>query len=366
MRVVIMVEFFPVNGKDAPTGGVEQRAAAIAKRLDHEVLVLCSHQPGQPREHKFGNVRVRRVGPSYPYSNSGNIFPRLGFAYRLIIEALKSKADVIDAESFLCYLPGALARRFGSSRVIATYHECWLGNWIRIKGIITGTFGTVWERLSLLLGFDKVIAVSESTRKQLERHGVSSVVVPNGVPLSEFRKASPRKIVTFIGRLVPGKNCDILLRAAALMNSDVKVMIIGDGPERNRLEAMARRFGIDAEFKGRMRTGAMRRILSSSVAFCLPSSVEGFGISAVEAMASGVPVVAADIPPLREVVGKAGLLVPVRNEKATAAALDRIIQNKSYRKLLSKAASERAKKYDWDVIVRDYEKAIMHKSAGRR
>jgi glycosyltransferase involved in cell wall biosynthesis len=317
-------------------------------------------------------VRVLRVGPAYPYSNSGYIIRRQLFALSLFLRGMSvPKPDVIEGSNFISYLPSALV---GSLRAIphfATYHECWIGSWIKNKGLVTGVFGSIWERLALFLGFDAIIAVSGSTKRQLAEHDVrTDRVIPNGVSLNDFkgirRKAVLQPTVCYAGRLVPGKRVDVLLRAASIVAHDVKnlrVVIIGDGPERRTLEALAKDLGVNAEFRGFIKSSrVMRQAIASSTVFCLPSEVEGFGIMAVEAMACGVPVVVAGIPSLREITsdGKAGLVVAPGDAAGTAAAIERIIKDKKLATRLVKEGRKRVAIYNWDAIAKDYE-ALLRK-----
>ncbi|MEK6822523.1 MAG: glycosyltransferase, partial [Nanoarchaeota archaeon] len=189
-RIVVMTEFFPVSPDEGPTGGVEQRVSQLVSRLrGWDVRIICSHQPGQPRRHTYGSATVHRIGPTYPYSHGGDILRRLGFATAAWWKALTlPRVSVIEGSSFLSYLPAALAGIVRGVPRIATYHECWVGQWVRNKGVVTGVFGALWEWLSLIAGFDLIVAVSEATAAILRRHGIRNiVVVSNGVSVSSFK-----------------------------------------------------------------------------------------------------------------------------------------------------------------------------------
>lgn len=368
MRLLVMTEFFPLTPEDGCTGGVEQRVSQLVSRLPGtDVTVLCSRRLGQPRRHMHGPCVVKRVGPAYPYSNSGHVFKRLMFACSLILEGLRGpRPTVVEGASFLCYLPASIVGLLRRIPRIATYHECWLGRWIRIKGITTGLFGEVWERLSLLLGFNAIIAVSEATRQQLAAKGVRArFVIPNGVSVRSRRNVPPaHPTISYVGRLVEGKRVDVLLRAAALLQQDIPALqltIISDGPSRQPLQFLASQLGVNARFMGFLPSSDdVHRAVANSSAFCLPSAIEGFGITAVEAMACGVPVVLADIPALREVSdnGNAALLVPVGDVNATANALRNVLTSRTVRQDLLAGARRQVDRYDWDSLAASYSSAI--------
>lgn len=369
MRLLVMTEFFPLTPEEGRTGGVEQRVSQLVSRLPGvDVTILCSRRPGQLRYHRYGLCRVKRVGPAYPYSNSGHIIKRLLFACSLVIHALRGpRPSVIEGASFLGYLPASIAGLLRRVPRIATYHECWLGQWIRIKGLGTGLFGEVWERLSLFFGFDAIIAVSDATRQQLAAKNIrTTVVIPNGVTVARRRHVPPQHpTISYVGRLVEGKRVDVLLRAAATLQRDIKdisVIIVGDGSERERLESLASQLGVHARFTGFLPSDDdVQRVVATSSVFCLPSAIEGFGLTAIEAMACGVPVVLADIPALREISGEgeAALLAPVGDVPATARALRQALTDSTRRRQLLDGAQKQLRRYDWDTLAAAYRRAIL-------
>jgi glycosyltransferase involved in cell wall biosynthesis len=167
-----------------------------------------------------------------------------------------------------------------------------------------------------------------------ERFGVQPERVPYCYDSSRFvapsgRAAAPGAMPTLltVSRLERHKNQALVLRAAAALDRPVQVRLIGRGPERAALESLASALGVSC----RVETGAddatvTRAYREAAVALC-PSRFEGFGVTPIEAVASGVPVVASDIPPHREFVGRAASLVPPDDPAvwavAITAALDR-------------------------------------------
>jgi glycosyltransferase involved in cell wall biosynthesis len=163
-----------------------------------------------------------------------------------------------------------------------------------------------------------------------ERFGVGSERVPYCYDSDRFlpgpRALADPPVLLTVSRLEAHKNQAAVLRAAARLGRPVQVRLIGRGPERERLEALAAGLGV----RCRVETGVsdadvVRAYREASVAVC-PSRFEGFGLTPIEAVACGVPVVASDIPPHREFVGRAARLVPPDDEVALAeeiaAALD--------------------------------------------
>src|SRR5690606_21040151 len=183
----------------------------------------------------------------------------------------------------------------------------------------------------------RVIVPSEySARVAAERYGIARdriAVVPEPVlrrrdraPAREARGAGgPRTILT-VGHQYPRKRTVDLLRAVALLPprlADVRVRVVGTGPELPRLRQLARSLGIAyrVDFMGRIDDAALEHEYASAHCFCHPSEQEAFGIVIVEAMAAGLPVVAARAAAIPELVkdGVTGRLVPPRDPAALAA-----------------------------------------------
>jgi glycosyltransferase involved in cell wall biosynthesis len=212
------------------------------------------------------------------------------------------------------------------------------------------------------------IAISEAVRRAVEslaipRRGTVRVI-PYGIDV-EGRRLTPAAraaararlglreddvAVTVAARLIRGKGHDVLIDAigAALPQApSLTLLIAGDGPERSALERLTRSLPQDrARFLGFVED--TRELIGASdvVAFpTLPSLGEGFGLTALEAMAAGVPVVASDTGALPEVVddGRTGIVVPAGSSFALAATLTRLARNPAERERLGAAGLDRAR-----------------------
>jgi glycosyltransferase involved in cell wall biosynthesis len=174
---------------------------------------------------------------------------------------------------------------------------------------------------------DAVLVPSSMTREIVaERFGVRSALVPYCYDSGRFApgpgdKASPPLLVT-VSRLIPHKNQAAVLRAAAALRRPVQVRLIGRGPEQVRLEQLAAALGVRCRVETTADDAAVTRAYHEAAVAVCPSRFEGFGLTPIEAVAAGVPVVASDIPPHREHVGRAARLVPVDDDAALARAID--------------------------------------------
>ena len=174
-------------------------------------------------------------------------------------------------------------------------------------------------------------------------------VVPYGVDLDRFQvhdaAARPVPVVGTVARLSREKGLDVLVRAIAQLVSvegkALRLLIVGDGPERGKLERLIQQLGIGdiTEFRGEVSHDDVPAALAELDVFAMPSTAEGFGVAALEASATGLPVVASDVHGIPDVVDHqhTGLLVPPGDARALAAALTRLIDDADLRRELGTA-----------------------------
>ncbi|KAA0924725.1 MULTISPECIES: glycosyltransferase family 4 protein [Streptomyces] len=202
-----------------------------------------------------------------------------------------------------------------------------------------------------------LVAVSPSTAQALRALGVERErirIVHNGVEEPGPPAArSPEPLFLAMGRLVEYKRIDLLLRLWERVRpvTGGRLVIVGDGPERARLQRLA---GPGVEFTGHVSEAEKHRLLCAAWLLLHPSAVEGWGLVVTEAAARGTPAVAFDVPGLRDSVvdGETGLLA--RGESSFAAAWCTLALSAERRALLGRAAGERAARYRWSRTVRQF------------
>lgn len=213
---------------------------------------------------------------------------------------------------------------------------------------------------------DLVVAQGEFLRDVIEEVGVPAErirVVNNGVNVADFRAAEPfphpRPYLLGMGSLVPHKGFDLLLRGYALLPADrPDLLIAGDGPERERLGVLARDLGIDREVHllGSVTGGRKVSLYRSATCFVCPSRREPFANVLLEALASGVPVVATDVGGNREIVshGENGLLCTAESPHDLADAMGRILADTSLAADLRSGATTTIQRFDWSAVADRY------------
>jgi glycosyltransferase involved in cell wall biosynthesis len=203
---------------------------------------------------------------------------------------------------------------------------------------------------------DRVIVDSmESKRIVMEKYGVDEskirVIVKEGVNLEEFKQSSCQgNIVLFVGRLHERKGVDLLLPIFKEVIKEKKAIlrIVGSGEKEKALRKQAARLGLseDVEFLGYLPDSEMRKQYSEASIFVLPSRYEGFGIVLLEALASGLPIVATQTGISSKVVeeGKNGFLVDHKDMKE---AIVKLLNDNDLRKRMGLRSREIAENYSW-------------------
>ncbi|MFI9172888.1 glycosyltransferase family 4 protein [Streptomyces lincolnensis] len=202
-----------------------------------------------------------------------------------------------------------------------------------------------------------LVAVSPSTAHALRAIGVERDrirVVHNGVEEPGPREdRSPEPLFVAVGRLVEYKRIDLLLRLWERVRpvTGGRLVIVGDGPERHRLEQLA---GPGVEFTGHVSEAEKHRLLCAAWLLLHPSAVEGWGLVVTEAATRETPSIAFDVPGLRDSIvdGETGVLAA--GESSFAAAWCTLALSGHHRELMGKAARDRAARYRWDRTVRQF------------
>ncbi|MCX6688163.1 MAG: glycosyltransferase family 4 protein [Methanoregula sp.] len=291
-------------------GGVEKRVWELAVRLScrgHDVhLYGMKFWEGDDIIVQDG-VTLHGVCPVKDLYVRGRrtIGEAVYFGMHLIRPLAQEKFDIIDCQQFpymSCFSAKAVAVMKKTPLVI-TWHEVWGDYWYTYLGI-TGVFGKFIEwGVSRLIS--SMVAVSATTTKKLRKlNGKTDVrIIPNGVDLKRMNTILPHDEmydIIFVGRLIKEKNVDLLVRAMGILsreNKNYQLLIIGEGPERDTIVRLIHECSLEPHVRMiRFRDNHDEIIahMKSAKICVLPSTREGFGIVALEALACGLPVVTVD------------------------------------------------------------------------
>ena len=358
------------------TGGAEKRIHEIGTRLadkGHPVTIYGRHFWNGPAETTHEGMSLRAVAPETELyaDDRRSITEALDFAARAVRPLNKhlrrDEHDLVVASVFPYFpvLAAKLATVGTDTPLVTTWHEVWGDYWTEYLGHLA-PFGKLTERVTAKTP-QHPIAVSGITADRLAEIGPSRNkirTIPNGIDVEQIQNAAlPEQgyDVLFAGRLIEHKNVDQLLEAfdAVAADHDATLGIIGDGPERKRLEAKHRTLthANRVKFLGFLDDyedvlGHMR----AADVFASPSTREGFGITYAEAMAAGCTVIGADHPDSAadEVIGDAGFLTD-----PTVDALTKTLDGALRGGRPSSDPVKRAQRYDWDAVADQAETAYQ-------
>lgn len=371
MKICFITEYFPRSENLEIKGGVEAVAFNEAYYLskDNDITVLTSYEEGMEKEKNIGNIKIIACGKKRSYTQKGSFKNRLLFMKAAYDIAKKLDFDIVVGYNFITYIIAWKLAKKLDIPCVARYHDVWIGEWVKNIGI-TGLFGEILERYFLSRDIELLIAVSNFTANNLKKHFPEDkiVVVPNIV---EFKKIESEKFenrtISCVSRLVEYKRVeDLILAMDILINQndskykDLKVKIVGTGPEEERLKDLVKEKNLynNIIFCGFVEKHEdVLKIINSSHIFCLPSKVEGFGIVIVESLGCGVPFVASNIPPVVETSGKkGGLFFQTENYEDLALKIQAILENPEIYKKLKNECKQQYELYKGIYIAEKLEK----------
>jgi glycosyltransferase involved in cell wall biosynthesis len=355
-------------------GGAQKRIWELARRLaaDHDIHLYGMHYWDGPAVIERDGVTLHGVcEPRELYVDGRRSIPQaISFALRVLPPLLKEEFDVVDCQEFP-YFPcfsGKLHKLVRGSTLLITWYEVWDDYWYEYLGR-KGIFGKAIERVTLRLA-DTIVPISEYIAADLRDLGWTEglEVVENGVDfdrLQEIPAADADWDVIYVGRLSEHKNVNLLLEAvdsaSTQMDRELSCGIIGDGPERDRLETYAADLGVDdrVEFLGFVEADedVIGNIKAASV-FVLPSIREGFPNTILEANACGVPSIVVDHEENGSTAvvedGVTGFITEVSSEAIADRLVDCLTDDDVLTEL-STGSKEFGRAHDWDVIVDELE-----------
>jgi glycosyltransferase involved in cell wall biosynthesis len=216
------------------------------------------------------------------------------------------------------------------------------------------------------------LATSRVVADLYRRHGLAcdAVLTPgvsadllDGPPARSASMPGPRLL--YVGRLEPNKRVDWLLSVLPrlrlrLPGLELNLRLVGDGPSRRHLEHMVRAAGLHSQvdFAGAVAPEQVRRELRQADVFVFPSAYESFGTVALEALAAGLPVVASDLPALREATGGHASLVALDDLDAWVDAIARLLTNQALRAARVQAGRQWAAGFTWDRVLDQFEPVV--------
>lgn len=346
-------------------------------RLGVEIVVVTHWHPGQPEEEEIAGIRIRRVRGMVLKDPHRAVSPLLfRRCNKYILDEGFNVVHGLDVYSTMA-LRAVRSASWHQIPCVMTCHT-----------VMDAPFLAFWQRL---LGWvfrlrkaDRLIAVSEAAGHFAHSLGFAQkriTIVPNGVDLSCFngkvdavlmRKElgiGDRPLIVTASRLIKRKSPGLLVSAFAKVLKvipDAKLVIAGSGREEHNLSDQVRELNIadSVSLTGGLAKEKVAQLMAAADIFVLPSKMESFGLSLLEASAAAVPVVCSSAGGIPEVFtdGVNALLYPPGDDDAMAKAIIRLIQDRELAKKISVNAMGTARRFTWETAaertLRVYEEVL--------
>jgi glycosyltransferase involved in cell wall biosynthesis/cellulose synthase/poly-beta-1,6-N-acetylglucosamine synthase-like glycosyltransferase/O-antigen/teichoic acid export membrane protein len=340
-------------------GGAEVYIQEIAKLMvkqGHQVTLICGNDQLSQTHEIIDGVHVVRHGGFYTVYLMAPIYYLL---------KLRGKYDVvIDSENGIPFFTPlfvkepvvGLLHHVHQEIIIEQLALAWYKKPVAhiAKILETKTMPHVYKNVQM-------VTVSNSSLAGMEKIGLGKnkpiEIVNPGVEIEKFRPAQKTDYPTilYLGRIKPYKSIEVVIKAIATIIADIPDVVFniaGYGEHLPDLEKIVDKMGLEkhVNFLGKVDEDEKVRLMSQSWVFVYPSLWEGWGISVIEANASGTPVVASNVPGLRDSVSNphSGYLVEYGDVRAFEHRLKLLINDHDLRERLSKESIEWAKNFTWE------------------
>ncbi len=358
-KIGIVTEYFYPH-----LGGITEHVYYAAKemaRRGFEVVILTGFSGETCDVDLPPGIRVVRLGKSLPiFSNDSyakvTVGWDLGKKIQRVLEA--ERFDLLHIHSPAVMVLPCLFGKYTNTVTIGTLHTYF------DRAIFFRVFRRTVQRF--LDKLDGIVAVSPSCIAAMERYFRFGPhrVIPNGVDAAWFQKTMGKTArhadgtanVFFLGRLDPRNGLDLLIDAFPRVlrrRPDARLIIAGDGPLKPLYEKMAGDLlGKNIFFEGAINAERPDYFAASQV-FCYPATKASFGITLLESMAAGVPVIAADNPGFRDLIrdGETGLLASPGDPEALSQAIVRLLEDEVLSRKLKANGLKMAQEYAWPRVV---------------
>ncbi|MCG3218570.1 MAG: glycosyltransferase family 4 protein [Candidatus Heimdallarchaeota archaeon] len=275
--------------------------------------------------------------------------------------------DVLDMNIFPHVIPWIVNKKLKSTKSYITVHEVWGNYWEKYPAYIS-LLGKRMEK-QVLEGRSGLIFVSEwmqeRSRQIIPRMNPNSEVIPNGVDTSFFypREEKEEEKILYVGRLIPYKRVELLLETMKWLTKKrpgITLKIIGEGPSREKIKQIIKELGLKekVELEHNITDEKLREEYQKAKILVQPSEREGQSIVALEAMASGTPVISVESKwsALEKIIkGKRIGEVAKAKRKELGIKIDQLIEDEEKYRTYQKKGIKHAKEHDWKKITQKIE-----------
>ena len=345
----------------SPSGGMEIYIENLVKELENypdlNITLITRRFKGTKPFEKEKNTEVIRV----PF-NRGFYLRNPTFNLRAFFKALKLGFDVVITNGDIANILGLFLSRIKRKPIIMVCHgkasEQPQYN-LLLKFIFRIIEKSAYPHANVIITHSphqikRLAKTYDIVLPGLERERLEKVNKDTVKSIKTQYKTESKSVILFTGRLVKVKGLEYLIKALPMVKSDYVCFIVGDGPSRKEYQNLAKELGVNAVFTGFRKD--VQNFLSFADVFVLPSvGGESLNYSMLEAAYMKVPIVVSDLNILPD---DCGIIVPKRDEKAIANAINEILQSEKSRKQMTENAYEYTKKFSWKTAGEKYYKII--------
>jgi glycosyltransferase involved in cell wall biosynthesis len=347
--------------KNPDAGGAEVFTHELMQRLvkkGYRMTLFASHFSGALKSEKIDDVDIIREGGKYTvYHKAKGYYKKNKNSYDIVI-------DEINTRPFL-------TPKFVKKPILALIHQLAREFWFHETYFPLNYVGYYYLERKWLSFYKDIptITVSNSSKEDLQKMGLRKIyIIPEGIsvsPLPEVRQKESAPLVIFLGRLKKAKLPFHAIQAFALIKQtipDARMYVIGDGYLRKKLEKARIN---DIIFFGRVKNELKYELLSKAHILLVPSVREGWNLAVTEANAMGTPVVAYDVPGLRDSVinGETGILVKDKSPRYLAKAAIYLLKDRNLLNKYSCNALSFSRQFSWDNTAHAFDKVLRKKIA---
>ncbi|HZK34046.1 MAG TPA: glycosyltransferase family 4 protein [Bacillota bacterium] len=329
------------------TGGMKNHYISLVKGLlnsGHKVATVCSFESKVQNDLSKSGAIVYNICIA-----DGSIIKLLSTTSRLVRLVKKLKPDIIHCHGFKAGAVGRLAAVLRGIRSVYTIHNFTLYNRSKLTCRLINSFERFMSRWTTsYITVSK--ALMQSVQEQLSGRKNINVVYNGLTGIQAREEISIRQkwginddeiVLGTVGRLIPSKGIDSLVCALKhIRHHDIRLIIVGSGPDRSRIEAKANELNLIDKIIFTGHVESVAQYYRSFDIFVAPSLSEGMGISVLEAMQFGLPIIAAKTGGIPELIdhNTNGILVEPGNIKKIAEAIDFLISDRERTVLMGKRA----------------------------
>ncbi|WP_304957265.1 glycosyltransferase family 4 protein [Bacteroides caecimuris] len=297
------------------------------------------------------NEKIKRAGINIISLDSHNIY---SLSNIIRLRKIISSYDIVHVHLFPSLYWAAIASAGLKVKMVYTEHST--SNRRREKTYFRPIEKLIYKR------YDRIISISRQTESALQQWLQSSdkrfVVIENGVDIGRFsaicRPVIPKSLI-MVSRFAASKDQETLIRSMKYLDKDIVLHLVGDGDNLEHCRSIAKNEGVSDRVMFLGARSDVAELITEAYIGIQSSNWEGFGLTAVEIMAAGKPVVVSDVDGLKQVVEGAGEIFHKGDARELALKISRLLEDKSYYEATAANCKRRSACYDIELMAGKYE-----------